>query len=52
MSRPGYPLVVPGGVTGVHGGLTVVSLLGEVVMILPRVALVGSVSAAVTGLLA
>ena len=52
MSRPGDPLVVPGGVTGIDGGLTAVNLLGEVVMILPRVTLVGSVSTAVTGLLA
>ena len=52
ISRPGGPLVILGGVTGIHGGLTAVNLLGEVVMILPRVALVGSVSAAVTGLLA
>ena len=52
MSRLGGPLVVLGGVTGIHGGLTAVNLLGEVVMILPRVTLVGSVSTAVTGLLA
>ena len=52
MSRLGVPLVVPGGLTGIHDGLTAVNLLGEVVMILPRDTLVGSVSTAVTGLLA
>ena len=52
MSRLGGPLIVLGGVTGIHDGLTAVNLPGEVVMILPRVTLVGSVSTAVTGLLA
>ena len=50
MSRLGVPLVVPGGVTGIHAGLTVVNLQDEVVTMPPRDTLAGSVSAAVTGI--
>ena len=52
MPRLGVLLVVPGGVAGVLVGLTDGNLQDEVVTIPLRTTLVGSVSAAVTGLLA